>query len=203
MSLSLAAIGAKVTAAIANAIIGMVNAQYGTLVIPTVSGAGASVSALGKITLAACSSVTISNCFSGANDNAEMIYNLGSGSATSVNVSMQLAAVGVPDTGGDYDYEIHFFNAATSSPSGLAAQTSAPMTPLAEPQLDGVIKFFGAPLSVKTRWLGAVVVNPGNAIPGLGSVGGMHRLANPYDGVKLTFSNPVSGTIRFYLLANG
>jgi len=64
MAISLVAVGAKITAAITNAIIGQVNAQGLTGVVPTsVAGTGVSVGASGKVILTAASSASLNGCF--------------------------------------------------------------------------------------------------------------------------------------------
>jgi hypothetical protein len=70
MAISLVAVGAKVTAAIANAIISAVNAQGMTRVVPTsVAGTGVSVSATGTVTVAAGSIASLNGVFSANYEN--------------------------------------------------------------------------------------------------------------------------------------
>lgn len=70
MALSLVAVGAKITAAITNSIINVVNAQGLTGIIPTsVAGTGVSVGANGSVTFTGASAVSLNGCFTTSYDN--------------------------------------------------------------------------------------------------------------------------------------
>ncbi len=102
MTLSLVAVGAKVTAAIVNNIIGVVNAGGLQLVVPTgVSGTGVTVTTLGKVAFTGATTVSVDGAFAGPFDNFAVVVNVSSASAAD-DLAMRLRLAGTDQSAANY-----------------------------------------------------------------------------------------------------
>ena len=117
MALSLATVGAKITATFMNLIIAQVNAQGYTAVIPTsVAGTGVTLGAAGKVTFSASTAVSVNGCFTSTYDNYLIVVDISATSANSIpQFRLRLAGT---DASGATDY---YSNSLVGSGASTAA----------------------------------------------------------------------------------
>lgn len=201
MAISLVAVGAKITAAITNSIIGVVNAQGLTSVIPTsVAGSGVSVGAAGKVTFTAATSVSVNGCFTSTYDNYRIMLEVPTVSAT-VTLTANLRSAGADTTAANYDLEVLQGTSSTAAAAQAAAGASWSVNggvtgtvhditfELKRPAL--ALPTYGTLFSMVTQ-------NPQTA-PGVAVRGLSHRLSTAYDGFTITpTGGTITGTIRIY-----
>ena len=116
MAISLVAVGQKITASLANWLIGKANGQGLSLLAPSsVSGTGASMTSLGTVNLSGCGSVTINGVFSSSYTNYRILIDVTL--STGDNVVAQLSAGGTPNATSNYDAQRLVASAATVAAS--------------------------------------------------------------------------------------
>lgn len=203
MAISIVAVGQKITAAIANAIIALVNAQGQTGVIPTsVAGGGVSVAANGRVSFSASTAVNINGCFTSTYTHYRIEIFAPTTSA-SLNYNIQLRASGTDATAANYDWQ----ELKGSSATGSAAQSLAG-TSWAVAAATSAIHKTSVELSnpaVAAPTIGIVtafsVTNPmtAAATTAILNRGLLHRLSTAYDGMTINFSGGnATGTVRIY-----
>jgi len=201
MAISLVAVGAKITAAITNAIINAVNANGQVSVIPTsVAGTGVSVGAAGKVTFAAATTVSVNGCFTSTYENyyIEMLIV----HSTSTSTTMRLRAAGTDDSSANYDVQQLLASGATASAVQSLAGTSWFLAGVSSTQENESITVNAPALALATE---AISTNRGTANPmvagnGLAFKMMQHRSLTAFDGFTLT---PSAGTITGYLRIYG
>jgi hypothetical protein len=208
MGISLVAVGAKITAAIINSIIGAVNAAGLTLVVPSsVAGTGVSVTTLGTVNFSAASSVSINGVFDSTKyDNYRILVDV-QGVSTASSLNFHLRASGTDETGTNYT-QTFFFN-PTSTTVGVATLTSSTYgqitanTGLRHSVVMDLMDVAAPRPAVgnvqSMDWGGSAATAPFISAIALG-----HALSAVYDGVSFTPSTgTISGTIRVYGYNNG
>lgn len=109
LPLAFATIGQKITAALYNAIVNVVNQTGWVQVVPTVSGSGVTVSTYGTVTLTAATTATLT-CFSTANNWYKIYFDLTTPSSSSIT-----AVLGAVVTGYDNQQVVAIGATATSA----------------------------------------------------------------------------------------
>ena len=204
MAISLVAIGAKVTAYIANLIISVVNQQGYTQVIPTsVSGTGVTLGTYGKVALSTSTAPIVNGCFTSTYQS--YVIEVEGVAAANASWVFVFTASGTPVTSNNYDYtELLGRNSAASS-STTTAQASWAILP------SGVQQKFTIELAypaVAQATTGMLRGSFHEATPTASTNNGVvvktltHRLAASYDGFRLTCSQNFTGTIRVFGVAN-
>src|SRR4051812_23277948 len=106
MALSLATVGGKITAALWNAVVALVNKQGLTSVIPTsVAGSGVAVGAAGVVTFTAATVVNINGCFTSSYDSYLVVVDVPTTSAT-LTITGVFRLAGTDVTTANYDLEV-------------------------------------------------------------------------------------------------
>lgn len=202
MAISLVAVGAKITAAITNAIINVVNAQGLTSVIPTsVAGTGVSVGASGKVTITAASPISVNGCFTTTYENYLIVLNAPT-SSTANNLTFRLRAAGVDDTSANYDQQATNSAAAVISASQSLAGTSFGLEAVSAAIHDISFNLFAPNLAAPTRGdsIARTTANPATAAAtAMATRQFLFRNSTQFDGFTLTANTGnITGTIRIY-----
>jgi len=200
MALSLVAVGAKITAAITNAIIGVVNAQGLTSVIPTgVVGSGVSVGASGKVTFTGASSISVKGCFTSTYDNYLVIIDQDSATSPGA-MTIQYTVAGTATVTGYDGEEITAINATPGA---------TPVVNAASIAITNTTTLGVAELRVRSPFRAVATLcladffstnNPGTAAALTKfNYGFSQRATTQFDGFLLTVSaGTATGSIRVY-----
>ena len=192
MPLSLATVGAKITASFINAIVSRVNRQGLTSIIPTtVTGAGVTLGSTGTVTFAAVTSGSINGCFTSEFDNYRIECNFTSASS---DLRIRLRAAGTDATGGaDYGTQVVAAASGTVSSAVYGVGFSYLSTAVLTGHW-GSVDMFAPAIAGPTRWTGLF-----SGPVSLTSSGGNHVLSVSYDGITIyPAAGTLSGTIRIY-----
>lgn len=125
MALPFATVGAKITAALYNAIINAINPLGQALMLPTSIAVGSgtsSLSALGKVTFTGASSVSLNGCFTATFDNYDIILDISASSASSGG-GIRLRAGGTDDASANYVFLQAFAAGSTMTVGTGSGQT--------------------------------------------------------------------------------
>lgn len=203
MAINLVAVGAKITAAITNAIIVLVNAQGQTSIIPTsVTGTGVSVGAAGKVTLTAATSASVNVCFTSTYDNYLIQFDFTTSAAASPNIVLR--AAGTDSVAANYDAQQLVARSTTALVAQALAGTSWPASggvALVAGRHVGSIRLYGPALAVATAGLieDNVTANPMTTSSALATTSLLHRLTSAFDGFTISVaSGNVTGNLRVY-----
>lgn len=204
MSISLVAVGAKVTAAITNAIINAVNAAGTALVVPSsVAGTGVSVSAAGAVTLSGATSASVNGVFTGTYDNYRIKGRLSQASASAAP-TLVLRAAGTDSTATNYDETLDFANTATPASAIFLARANWQLAAtVAATDFEIDLEIDSAALAAITLATGHVISYASGSAPLINMFGGGHRLASSFDGFTLVSTSALTGTLRVYGYNNG
>jgi len=201
MAISLVAIGAKITAYLANLLIGAVNAQQGTVVVPTsATGTGVTLSTSGQVAFSGASTINVNGCFTSTYDMYRIDFYAPT-TSTSLNLTLVLRAAGTNSTTG-YDQQSAQANNATmtvaqvlngSSWSIVAASTTGHRStielvyPAQAAATHGEVRALSTPNPMTTS---AAIVQRGI----------LHRATTAYDGFQIATS---TGTVTGWLVITG
>ena len=204
MALSLVAVGAKVTAAITNAIIGIVNEQGRTGVIPaSVAGTGVTAGTFGRVNFAATTAISVNGCFTATYDNYDISINVQSSTAPTA-LTFKFRAAGVDTTGTDYTTEYLVTQTSTTvaatnlvSATGFTLNIAANTTVrhLVNIQVADPAAARASMLTATTNdWGGTAATPPFTSLLAMG-----HALSTAYDGFTLgATGGNITGTLRVY-----
>ena len=201
MVLSLVAVGAKVTAAIANGIIGQVNGQGLTQVVPTgVAGTGVSVGPRGKVTFAnTATNIDLQGIFSATYDDYLLIFHSRS-SVTSITAQL-LDNTNTPNASANYDAQVLIGTSTTAVVAQGLAGTGWGISATTASIQDMEIRVFSPNLAEETRALvhSTSTSNPMTTSAAVAERGLLHRLTVQYTGLRVVLSvaGPV-GSVRVY-----
>lgn len=206
MSLSLIAVGAKITAAFLNALVGVANGIGSTLISPTsIAGTNVNVSALGKVSFAASPSVSINGCFNGSYDNYLVLLEI-TGASASTQVNIRSRSGGVDDAGTTYNYELGFDAASTHTAASATGQTSIQLTGGAAVVHSIRLDVRGPALASAAHFLAESASATPGALYVLSHTGGGHQVTSAFDGLTILPSvggTTLTGTVRVYGYNNG
>lgn len=198
MALSLATVGAKITATFMNLIIGQVNKQGLTAVIPTsVSGTGVTVGADGKVSFSASSTVTINGCFTGTYENYLLVFTGTSSASAFIRIQLALSGTAAAT---NYDVQELYGSSTTAGASRSTAATQFQISSGGNTCHFVETKVLGPALAAATQFFAA-----GNSYDPSGFTsftytnGGAHRTATAYDGVVFTpNTGTLTGSVRIF-----
>lgn len=201
MAISTVSVGQKIAAAFINSIVNIVNRSDQVVVPTSVSGAGASVTANGKIALSAASAVSVNSCFSSTYEKYRIELD-GVGSA-GITFTIVLRSAGADVTTANYDETTNLARNSTVTSSTTVAGNSWAVTAGGGTLHTATIKLAYPAVAQATTGLSicASMTNPQVAGTSNGSVvrAWSHRLSTAYDGFTVTFSGGTfTGTIRIY-----
>lgn len=201
MALTRATVGGKITAAIFNAVIDLVEASTPGLkrVVPTsVAGSGVSFdNETGLVTFSASTSVSLNGCFTSSFRNYLIIANVTAKSAES-NVQMRMRLSGTDASGAtDYTYQRTFSNAATVTTARVVSNFwELEAGVLATADIEA--KVFSPMLAERTR-INSLAVSSTDLSIYTSTVGGRHLQSTAYDGMSLVpTSGNMTGTLKVY-----
>ena len=199
MALSLATVGAKITAAFMNLIVAEVNKQGHTAIIPTsVAGTGVTVGASGKVSFTASTSISLNGIFTSTYDHYKVeIYTTASSTAV---LRVVLRSAGTDATAANYDYTLLYANSATPGSATVAANANwALNASISSTVMKHNLELTNPFLASMTTAIGRSVAYASAVAPLIGNFGGGHRLSTSYDGLTFTTSTgSLTGTIRVY-----
>ncbi len=201
MALSLATVGGKITAAFINAIIGLVNRQGATAVIPTsVAGTGVTLGAGGKVSFTGSTAVSVNGCFTSAFDTYRIEIDSTSSGAAVYTLVERLSGSNAATA---YDVQTNATVNATNFPAQSLNQTSWTMNAQSfAGKMNMTIDLYNPALAVATTGLATVggAANPMTTSAALIQVLFLsHRTTTAYDGFTLTASTgTITGSIRIY-----
>lgn len=199
MALSLATVGAKITATFINAIIGQVNLQGYTAVIPTsVAGTGVTVGASGKVSFTASTSISLNGIFTSTYDHYKVeIYTTASSTAV---LRVVLRSAGTDATAANYDYTLLYANSGSPGSATVAANANWTLNAsISSTVMKHNLELTNPFLASMTTAIGRSVAYASAVAPLIGNFGGGHRLSTSYDGLTFTTSTgSLTGTIRVY-----
>ena len=201
MALSLASVGQKITAAFINAIIGVVNRQGATAVIPTsVAGTGVTLGAGGKVSFAASTAVSVNGCFNSDFDTYRIEIDSTSSGAAVYTLVERLSGTNAITA---YDVQTNATVNATNFPAQSLNQTSWTMNAQSfAGKINMTIDLYNPALAVATTGLATVggAANPMTTTAALvQQLFLSHRTTTAYDGFTLTASTgTITGSIRIY-----
>lgn len=199
MTLSLATVGAKITAAFMNLIIGQVNAQGLTGVVPTsVAGTGVSVGASGKVTVTAATSASINGCFTSTYDKYLIVMSLTGSSTGALTYRMRLA--GTDNSAAQYGVQIVQGSSSTAAAAAATAGTSGQLSPgVSTTGLRIDLDVWEPALAVNTFVMSKFIAITSTSAMIVGLEGGQHNVATAYDGITfIPTSGTLTGSIRVY-----
>lgn len=194
MPLSLATVGAKITASFVNAIVTLVNRQGLTSVIPTsVAGASVTVSAGGTVTCAAATTASLNGVFDSGFENYKIIINLSQKSAAT-DLRARMRAAGTDDTVNYFSMRGVDSGTTRAIANGTGGAWFIDGASLAAQTDDIVIDLFGPALAIQTR--GDLHATTYTARTDIGLY---HTTASTFDGITIfVASGTITGTIRVY-----
>ena len=201
MALSLASVGQKITAAFINAIIGLVNRQGATAVIPTsVAGTGVTLGAGGKVSFAASTAVSVNGCFTSDFDTYRIEIDSTSSGAAVYTLVERLSGTNAITA---YDLQTNATVNGTNFPAQSLNQTSWTMNAQSfAGKINMTIDLYNPALAVATTGLATVggAANPMTTTAALvQQLFLSHRTTTAYDGFTLTASTgTITGSIRIY-----
>ena len=199
MALSLATVGAKISATFINLIVGRVNRQGLTSIIPTsVAGTGVTVGANGLVTFTATTAVNINGCFTAEFENYQVVLNLPS-IGTGGNLQLRLRAAGVDLSTATYAHG-GTSNNTSSAVSSAGTYTGFYLTgnPASAISASGVVNLF-SPFLASVKRMTSVFGTLGSYVTG-DTCGGSQPSTASYDGFTLlndAVAN-MTGTARIY-----
>lgn len=192
MALSLATVGAKITASFMNLIIAVVNQQGSTLIKPSSVPSGASVSTLGRVDFTLASTVDVRGVFSAAYDVYEIEIDCPTLTASAI-LTMTLAVAGTPSAA-NYWYQV---GSDTGSSGTVHTSTASGSTSLwqvapgAGTSASTTIKLYGPGKAAISRMYSAGMASVTASAGIVGHTSGSHNVTTAYDGFVLT---PVAAT---------
>ena len=199
MALSLATVGAKITAAFMNLIVAEVNKQGHTAIIPTsVAGTGVTVGASGKVSFTASTSISLNGIFTSTYDHYKVeIYTTASSTAV---LRVVLRSAGTDATAANYDYTLLYANSGTPGSATVAANAYWTLNAsISSTMMKHNLELTNPFLASMTTAIGRSVAYASAVAPLIGNFGGGHRLSTSYDGLTFTASTgSLTGTIRVY-----
>ena len=200
MAISLMTVGQKITAAILNSIINVVNQTALNGIIPTsVAGTGVTVSPNGLVTFTNASSVSLNGVFSGSYDNYRVTWNSSTRTA-SVSTGFQLRAAGTNLSSATYDYVKGLDSGTTRSVTSSSSNTNFPIDHgvAAGQTSNGVMDIFSpAATTAATGTIQASVLASSACYST--QVSFANEATASYDGFTLSVSSGTfSGVIRVY-----
>jgi hypothetical protein len=199
MALSLATVGAKITAAFMNLIVAEVNKQGHTAIIPTsVAGTGVTVGASGKVSFTASTSISLNGIFTSTYDHYKVeIYTTAASTAV---LRVVLRSAGTDATAANYDYTLLYANSATPGSATVAANANWTLNAsISSTVMKHNLELTNPFLASMTTAIGRSVAYASAVAPLIGNFGGGHRLSTSYDGLTFTTSTgSLTGTIRVY-----
>lgn len=169
------------------------------LIVPSsVAGSGVSVSASGKITFTAATSISINGCFSSAYDNYLAVFSFtGNGSG---NVGMRMRLSGTDATGAsDYTMQYIYVDNTTI----LAARQTADVASCATRATtkSGTHMYFYGPYLAQPTAFRTVQVAPFNTV-GIEDRAATHNQSTSYDGWTMyPYAGNITGTMTIYGLS--
>lgn len=201
VSLPFATVAQKITAALYNALVNVLNVSTGALVIPTVSGTGTSITVdpTGLVNCTAATVVAVDTAFSTAFRKHKISIQSTTGSATATWIFRTSAPA--DDTNLKYDRTVIAGAAAAATSVTTPSAAGWPIIGSAGPVLvESEIELVGAPLAQPTTGFlrGGQHSNPAasGATNSLNEMFLTQQESTPFTGFKITFSVPWSGTIR-------
>jgi len=199
MALSLATVGAKITAAFMNLIVAEVNKQGHTAIIPTsVAGTGVTVGASGKVSFTASTSISLNGIFTSTYDHYKVeIYTTAASTAV---LRVVLRSAGTDATAANYDYTLLYANSGSPSSATVAANANWTLNAsISSTVMKHNLELTNPFLASMTTAIGRSVAYASAVAPLIGNFGGGHRLSTSYDGLTFTASTgSLTGTIRVY-----
>lgn len=201
MAISSVAVGGKITAAFINAIIGLVNRQGATAVIPTsVAGTGVTLGAGGKVSFAASTAVSVNGCFNSDFDTYRIEIDSTSSGAAVYTLVERLSGTNAITA---YDLQTNATVNGTNFPAQSLNQTSWTMNAQSfAGKMNMTIDLYNPALAVATTGLATVggAANPMTTTAALvQQLFLSHRTTTAYDGFTLTASTgTITGSIRIY-----
>lgn len=123
MTLPFATVGGKVTAALYNALVNILNVMGSTRVIPTSTSSGVTVGAFGKVTVAPGTAGPINLDGLTGYENYEIVGKAVLAAGAGLTVGLRTVAL-TTDTTTNYDTQEHFGNTSTTSAVAALAGTS-------------------------------------------------------------------------------
>lgn len=202
MTLSLATVGGKITAALFNAVVGAVNAGGCSLIKPSsIAGTGVAVTALGKVSFTSATTITINGVFTAAFDQYRIMLDIPN-AVTPAVAAFTLTSAGSPDTSANYDTQVVQGAGSATAAVQQSAQTSVPITGSSTVATHTtVVELFRPALAAPTAGTAQMfsTSNPGSGTGMFIQLRGFqHRLASAYDGLQITSGNALTGTLRVY-----
>jgi hypothetical protein len=186
MALSLATVGAKITATFVNLIIARVNRQGVTAIIPTsVAGTTVTVSATGVVSFTAATSVSINGCFTTEFDNYEIALNVTS-IATAANLELRLRVAGTDLSTSTYLYGGTSNNGAGASTgsNGTTAGFYLTRNPVGAVSGAGKVIVFSPMLAAAKRIISTMATANATYVTG-DTVGGTQASTSLHDGLSI------------------
>lgn len=202
MAQSLVAVGQKITASLANWLIGKANGQGLSLLAPSsVSGTGASMTSLGTVNLSSCGSVTINGVFSSSYTNYRILIDV-SLASTGHGIYLQLASGGTVNATTNYDLQYLMGAGASASAAQIAAASNWQMT-ITTTMLGHtiIVDLFGPAQASPCTGL---VTNYGWSSPlsagAIETMGISNRLSSAFDGVNISggSGDQMTGTVQVF-----
>lgn len=204
MALPLVAVGAKITAAIANAIINMINSVGGIMIVPTVTSCTPALSAVastnGLVTFTSSTVISLDTLFTSTylNHEIDLDYQSDGASATATFVFRTTAPADV--TTATYDVTELLGRNATASSSTTAGSNSFLLGSLANKLTKGSLKLANVAVATETT---GFFLGGSHADPAVSSIANGVQLRymtqrddTAFGGMTITFSSACTGTIR-------
>lgn len=197
MAISLATVGGKITAAFINLIIGQVNRQGLTAIIPTsVAGTGVTLGSGGKVAISSGgATASVNGCFTSGFANYLIKISTTHSSAGTLFMRLRLSGT---DASGATDYV-----QTTLGTGGTSAVVASPSTSSMNLDSNSVTGHVGS-VQLENPAVAAATYFVGdkfrNSTGGWQDVGGRHILSTAYDGFTILAGagTITSGTIRIY-----
>jgi hypothetical protein len=172
------------------------------LIVPSsVAGSGVSVSASGKVTFTAATTVNINGVFSSTYDNYLVVMR--GLASTDLWVQYRLRASGSDATGSNYTYQTLQAVSSTVSGSRPATTTAGYIGVFASAQRSGFhFYIYGPALAQPTAFRGVNVNGSGDA--SLNDAASTHSLSTAYDGITFATLSAatMTGSLTVYGLSN-
>jgi hypothetical protein len=200
VSLSFATVGEKITAALYNAVVNVVNVSTSGLIIPTVSGTGTSITAdaTGLVTFTAATVVTCDAAFPSAYRKHKISIQTLNNAGTATFIFRTSAPA--DDTSARYDYSQDLARNAAVTAATTPSTAFWGIVSLPSALVECELEFVGVPLAQPTTGFMRTGHHSNPAVQNTSNGIDQRYLTQQesaaFAGFKITFSAACSGTIR-------
>ena len=173
----------------------LANGGFGLVLIKPSTVVNGTDNGKGTVSFSAASSVSLNGIFNSTYTNYQVVLNCAS-ATSQVELLFRYRASGSDASGANYYSQLLTVNGTSVAGERVSDATSGTMAQL-QAQENGIIAYFFKPFEAVRTMMTSVSNNHVDNIR-FRNVGAMHSLSTSYDGLTLTCSQNITGTISVY-----